>query len=176
MIQGAEGPNHQSVPGGQKFVVLVKGSPALAVFPYFRQKAVKGVLGKVLCVQEIGDAFPFKIPPWGNPKILVKGRPVLFPQQFDDFLRGKNVIFPFFPVAVGVLGAGKPALRPCHFPEDIAGGFFRNLLVQRFLCDFISPAISKDQQGVVVEHFLKVGRQVKPVGGIPAEPIPDVVK
>ena len=126
-------------------------------------------------MEQIGDAEAVEVSLFRDVIAGVKGGPLVFSQHSQHFLRAKGVVGALAAVAVGILGADKGAGGQGHLFEEIAGGLRGHLAVKRPSRDSVGLAVGQHQQGVVVEHFFKVGDAKGPVGGIPAESAADVV-
>ena len=127
-------------------------------------------------MQPVRNTFPLKVPFSGNVKIFVKFSSGRIAQQRRNFFTGKHIVFSFFPLAVCILGGIKTAAGIRHFPLDILGRFPCHLPVNFFSGDGIRLGISHQQKGIVIQHFLKVGHQKIPVGGISGKSAADMIE
>ena len=73
------------------------------VFPQRWQKGVKTLICQVFCAEKIGNALSLKVPRFCNAEPFTKSGTIYLPQQPNDFLRGKYVVFSLLAVAVRVL-------------------------------------------------------------------------
>ena len=87
-----------------------------------------------------------------------------------DLVRCEHIIFSFHTIAVRVLTAVAGQL-----PQDILRRPVGHICIPLQICVLISIYISDQQQGVIIEHFLKVRYQPFFVCGIPRETASNVI-
>ncbi len=127
-------------------------------------------------VQQVGYALALEISQRGDAIMRTEGAARLLPQELQHLLIGEGVVLALLPLAIRILGAVKAAQRPPHLPKDVVRRFPRSPAIKGRACQRVGPAISQDQQGVVIEHLLKMGHEEAPVRGIAAKAVADVVE
>ena len=126
--------------------------------------------------EQIRDAFALKITLPGDAVPLAEAFCIRPAQRPGQFIGGQHVIFPLCALAVRVLAAAKAALGAGQFPQHIVQRAADDLRIKGTAGMLECLRVGQRQQGVVVEHFFKVGNQPAFIGGVPGEPAAHMVE
>jgi len=88
----------------------------------------------------------------------------------------ENIKAPLSPGAVGILGSGEAPRGQAQLLTHIGCHAEGHLPVELFLGESVCFAVGQHQQGIVIEHFFKVGDEELPVGGVAGEAAPHMVE
>ena len=130
----------------------------------------------VFGTQKIGDIFPHKIALWCDVVLRTEGCRRFQMKNTANFLRCKEVIGALFTVAVGILSTVKAAFWIFQFSQHVGGGFICYSQIKGRFCLIVTLAVRHEQQGIVIEHFFKMGNKPLIVGCVSAEAAANVVK
>ena len=126
--------------------------------------------------QQIGDAFPFKIPTFSYSVAAAKVRSRVRAQNPAYFLRSKYIILSFYPFTVCVLPAIEASFFICQFCLHIS----KNPAGHTFISITSSQAkrfhVSHHKQRIVIKHFFKMRHQPCFIRRISGESASNVVK
>ena len=96
-------------------------------------------------------------------------------QNLPNFILAPEVKFAFFSLTVGILGRIKSPFRRRQVPDHILKDLPRRLCIKIISGGLKSLRISDGQQGLVVEHFLKMRHQPVRIGAVAVETEPQMV-
>ena len=115
-----KGRDHQTVPGSQDLFVCGQAGPffSVKIKGPFHPFQTLGVIREWRLLEQIRDAFAFKISPVRNIIEGAEKAAVFFSQNVKDFISGKSIVFSFFSFAVSVLAAVKASIGMRKFIQD----------------------------------------------------------
>ena len=119
--------NHQTIPAGQDFIILVQGGSLQAITIQFQQHVFFWRFPIHRVFDEIGNPFPFKITLFGNIVSFTEGRTGFTPQYFQHFLRCEQIKLSFDAFTVSILAAVKRAVLIGQFSQHITDRSFCNV-------------------------------------------------
>ena len=96
-------------------------------------------------------------------------------QDLLKLLFAPGIKLSLLPFTVCIQSSIKPTIDSLQFPLHKTNGFLRNPFILLVCRDLKSFRNNQKQQGIVVCHFLKMGRQPISIGRIPAKPSTQLV-
>ena len=158
-VQGAECRNHQTVPRCKDLIILAQAGAITAVFAYAWQQWVEPV-GRFTGFEQVRNALSMKIATVRYPIVFTEFCAGLFSKQTFDLMRLKEIVSTLNSIAVRILCAVKPTVRRSHLAQHIFGCFFGGISVKCIPGKLICSAVCDYQQGVVIQHLLKMWNQI----------------
>ena len=180
--------DHEPIPGGQDLIISGRRHPfgprPLHLAYHSREHLLLGDpqlrLGispkeNILIPQRLGITVIDKITGGRKAEPVPGSHELRVAQESLQFLLGPAPVFPFLPLALGILRTEKSTLLVSELLQHIVRDCHRGLPEPRIIRDLPGLDINIQQLGLVVEHLLKMRHKPHWIHGITVEATTDLI-